>query len=244
MYDIRDSYRNIRLVRPDDAEYVACMRRMADRRPSRGGPRAAGEYLGGLVERAVRHWLGGFVPLQEERILAWEQRLANGRHGATFRELDAVWQIDTESLCLYEMKLTYPANMENGAGLRQLEIAAETLFASRRYRYILMRLVYVAEERVRVLEELPALEPDDEYTELGVLWVPPAAVEAAAVEADLVLPADWLKPESREGFVEDPSRSEWRQFVEPSEPAAEAAAPDDNPLAEALRKAMERQKRP
>jgi len=40
----------VQLVKPDDAEYIAFMRRMADKRPSRGGPRAAGEYLGGLVE--------------------------------------------------------------------------------------------------------------------------------------------------------------------------------------------------
>ena len=45
---------------------------MADRRPSRGGPRAAGEYLGGLVEQCVRHWLGKAVPLSEERILVWQ----------------------------------------------------------------------------------------------------------------------------------------------------------------------------
>src|SRR5690349_19008363 len=92
------SFRNVRLVTPDDPEYIAFMRRMADRRPSRGGPRAAGEMLGGIVEQCIRAWLGGFVPLQEERILAWEQRLPNGRHGLSFRELDAVWTIDHESL--------------------------------------------------------------------------------------------------------------------------------------------------
>ena len=185
---------NVRLVAPEDADYIAFMRRMADKRPSRGGPRAAGEVLGGLVERCVRHWLEGFVPLQEERILAWEQRQRNGRHGTLYRELDAVWQIDDESLCLYEMKLTYPENMENGVGLRQLEAATETLFAAGRYRYILKRLVYVGEEKVTVLEGLLELAPDDEYEEFGVIWVSPAAVEAAAQELDISLPADWLNP--------------------------------------------------
>src|SRR5205823_7250700 len=106
MYSIYDSFRHVRLVTPDDPEYIAFMRRMADKRPSRGGPRAAGEYLGGVVEMAVRHWLADFVPLQEERILCWEQRQRNGRQGTLYRELDAVWKIDDESLCLYEMKLT------------------------------------------------------------------------------------------------------------------------------------------
>src|SRR5262249_54282198 len=131
------TYWNARLVRPDDAHYVAYMRRMADKRPSRGGPRAAGEYLGGLVELAVRHWLSGFVSLQEERILAWEQRVRTGRTETLYRELDAVWAIDDESLCLYEMKLTFPENMERGVGLRQLDIAADTLFTDKRWRYIL-----------------------------------------------------------------------------------------------------------
>src|SRR5437773_4358975 len=94
--------RNARLVTPDDPEYIGYMRRMADQRPSRGGPRAAGEYLGGIAEQAVRHWLRGFVPLQEERILCWEQRQRNGRNVTLYRELDAVRAIDDESLCLYE----------------------------------------------------------------------------------------------------------------------------------------------
>ncbi len=255
MFNVQDSYRHVRLVRPDDPDYIAFMRRMADARPSRGGPRAAGEVLGGLTEMCVRHWLAGFVTLADERILAWEQRLRNGRHGAQFRELDAVWQIDAESLCLYEMKLTFPENMERGVGLRQLDIAADTLFVSKKYQYILKRLVYVAEEPLVVLDGLPALAPDDEFAELGVVWVPPAAVEAAAQELSIDLPADWLLPESREGHFYDPAREAWREFAdsdpkpaasgetnegeEDSDPDAGPVSPD-NPLAEALRRALER----
>ena len=43
------------IVRPDDPEYVAWRRRMADKRPSRGGPRQAGEVMGGLAEQCVQH---------------------------------------------------------------------------------------------------------------------------------------------------------------------------------------------
>jgi hypothetical protein len=235
------SYRNVRLVTPDDAEYIGFMRRMADKRPSRGGPRAAGEYLGGLVELCVRHWLGKIVPLQEERILCWEQRLRNGRSGTLYRELDAAWAIDHESLCLYEMKLTYPENMENGVGLRQLDIAAEILFTDPRYQYILKRLVYVAEERVTVTEDdLPALAPDEEYEELGVIWVSPEDVETAAQELGIELPEGWRLPESREGVMEDPEREEWRQFADTA--ARDQAEEEDanNPLAEALRRAQEK----
>src|SRR5579862_3121293 len=59
-----ETYRNIELVTLEDPEYVAWRRRMADSRPSRGGPRHAGEFLGGLVEQCVRHWLSGYVSLQ------------------------------------------------------------------------------------------------------------------------------------------------------------------------------------
>jgi hypothetical protein len=241
-------YQNIQLVRTDDPEYVAHMRRMADLRPSRGGPRHAGEVLGGLVERCVRHWLSGFVPLQEERILAWEQRQRNGRYGRVFRELDAVWTIDQESLCLYEMKLTFTENMQRGVGLRQLDIAAQTLFATGRYRYILQRLVYVSTDPVPVLadpedtevgkEGLPGLEPNDEYAELGVVWVPPSAVEAAAQELGIELPANWLEPESREGTIEDPQREAWREFADSATRDAQEEVAPDNPLAQALRRAM------
>ncbi|HLV81833.1 MAG TPA: hypothetical protein VKT32_16215 [Chthonomonadaceae bacterium] len=233
-----DKYWHVRLVTPDDPDYIAFVRRMADRRPSRGGPRAAGEYLGGMVEQAVRYWLGGYVPLQEERILSWEQRLRNGRHATLYRELDAVWTIDPESLCLYEMKLTTPENMERGVGISQLDTATEILFAAKRYRYVLKRLVYVAEAPVTVLEDLLALAPDDEYEEIGVVWVPPAAVETAAQDLGLDLPEDWLQPEAREGFVEDPEREQWRQFADTQERGQEEDS-TLNPLAEALRRAMQ-----
>jgi hypothetical protein len=226
----------VRLVTPEDADYIAYLRRMADRRFPRGGPRAAGEYLGGLVERAVRHWLGKFVPLAAERILEWEQRQRNGRNATLYREIDAVWHIDDESVCLYEMKLTFAENMENGVGLRQLEASSATLFASTKYRYILKRLVYVAEERVEVLEGLPVLEPGDEYAELGVIWAPPAEVAAAAAELEIELPANWLEPESREGAMEDPEREAWREFAETESRGTESDA--DNPMAEALRRLL------
>lgn len=239
--NITDSYRNIKLVPPEDEEYVGFMRRMADKRPSRGGPRAAGEYLGGVVEQSVRHWLEQLVPLQTERILTWEQRLRTGRHGTLYRELDAVWQIDDVSLCLFEMKLTTPEHMEDGSGIRQLNIASDILFASKKYDYILKRLVYVAEEQVSVLEDLPVLEPNDEFAELGVIWVPPLEVVRAASELSLELQEDWLQPESREGFMENPEREEWRQYADTEPVSSESQELESNsPMAEALRRLLDK----
>ena len=235
---------NIMIVRPDDPEYVAWRRRMADKRPSRGGPRQAGEYMGGLAEQCVQHYLKGFVPLQEERILTWEQRLRNGRAGRLYRELDGVWTIDHESLCVFEIKFTFPENMERGVGIKQLRIAQETLFASGRYQYVLLRLVYISDDPVVVLDDLPGLEPNDENEELGVIWIPTAAIEAAAQELEITLPENWREPESREGYVEDADREEWRQYADTSAREAGEAGEDteeaavNNPLAEALRRAM------
>jgi len=234
----------IMLVRPDDPEYVSWMRRMADKRPSRGGPRQAGEYMGGLVELCVRHYIEGFVTLQEERILTWEQRMRTGRAGRLYRELDGVWTIDHESLCLFEIKFTFPENMERGVGIKQLNIAQELLYASARYQYVLKRLVYISDTPVSVLDDVPVLEPNDENEELGVIWVPTEAIEAAALALELTLPENWREPESREGYLENPEREEWRQYAdtenreagETGEDAEEAAV--NNPLAEALRRAM------
>ncbi|HLI47691.1 MAG TPA: hypothetical protein VKV18_03235 [Chthonomonas sp.] len=269
MRDALHTIRDVRLVRPDDADYIAYRRRMADLRPSRGGPRQAGEMLGGLVEQAVRHWLGKQVPLQEERILSWEQRLANGRHGRLYRELDAVWPIDPESLCLFEIKFTTKERMAMGVGLDQLDAAAEILARSKRVRYLLLRLVYVGAEPVPVLVEegegvglegkgvglegkgvglegkgvglegeesegLLVVPPTEEYEELGVIWVPPAAVEESAAELGLELPANWLEPEAREGAVEDPERDAWRFYVE----SAQEATSVENPLAAALKRLL------
>ena len=225
-------YWNVRLLPTDAPDYIAFRRRMADRRPSRGGPRASGEVLGGKVERAIQHWLAKFVVLDTDRILTYDQRNEyNGRVSTLYRELDGVWKIDDVSLCVYEIKLTYAARMENGAGLKQLQTAEEILYASGKYEYVLKRMVYVAEERVTVLDGIEAVEPDDECAELGVIWVPPTELLAAAAELEIELPENWLEPESREGHVEDPEREEWRQFAGDEETSS-------NPMAEALKKLL------
>ena len=232
MPPLENRYWNVRLVPADALDYIAFKRRMADRRPSRGGPRASGEVLGGKVERAIQHWLAKYVILDADRILTYDQRNEyNGRVSPQFRELDGVWKIDDVSLCVFEIKLTYAERMENGTGLKQLETAEEILFASGKYQYVLKRLVYVAEERVVVLDGVEAVEPDDECAELGVIWVPPSEVVLAAQELEIDLPENWLEPESREGHVEDPEREEWRQFAGEDESAG-------NPMAEALKRLL------
>lgn len=129
--------------------------------------------------------------------------------------------------------------MERGTGLRQLGIAAETLFADKAIHYVLRRLVYVSEEPLAVLEgDVPVVAPDDEYSEVGVVWAPPAEVEAAARELEIELPANWLLPESREGIVEDPEREEWRQYADTGAHEDGGADVPHGSLADALRRLM------
>ena len=84
-----------------------------------------------------------------------------------------------------------------------------------------------------------------------MIWVPTAAIEQAASELEISLPENWREPESREGAMEDPEREEWRQYADtsartPNAGEAEGAEADPeaaaagNPLAEALRRALER----
>ncbi len=242
MLDIKKSYRNITLLKPDHPEYLAFLARIRDANPPRGGGRQAGEYLGGLVELCVRHWLNEQIPLSHERILSWEQKLKNGRHGTMFRELDAVWQIDHESFCLYELKFTLPEFMENGSGLKQLNIAANILENIPGIKYILRRIVYLSETPVAVLadedypEGIPVVTPDDETTDLGVIWVPMESIETAAQNLAIELPENWRLPEAREGTVLDAEQEEMRKHLST---VNEGATNMGNSLAEALQRALE-----
>ena len=120
-------------------------------------------------------------------------------------------------------------------------------------KYVLKRLVYIETEKVEVLDGIPELGADDEFAELGVVWAPVEAVEAAAAELAIALPENWKEPESREGTIDDPERDSWHQFAS-SERAAtsdggadeesgvetDAANESQSPLAQALRRAMEK----
>ncbi len=145
------------------------------------------------------------------------------------------------------MKLTYALNMQNGVGIRQLNAAADVLFSDDANRYVLKRLVYIETEKVDVLDGLPVLEANDEFEELGVVWVPVDAVDAAAAELGLELPDNWKEPESREGTIDDPERDSWQQFASSERTVENTSANDsgvetdhapNSPFAQALRKVI------
>jgi hypothetical protein len=234
VFHIGEQVRNVRLVLPVARDYRDHLRRSREWQPTSTGCRSASEYIGDVVERAVRHWLYIEVPLRPERVLSWEERQVNGRYRTHFRELDAVRTIDRETLCLFEFKTITAKRMRRGCGLDQLNRAAETLYADRRWRRVLKRLVYVAAEPVPVLGGLTVVDPADTESEVGVVWVQPVLVEAMAGILGRELPADWLEPEVR-------ARPLTEAFSDPfsaAPGAQESSAQEEGVLALALRRAL------
>ncbi|MDE2126175.1 MAG: hypothetical protein KGJ62_06270 [Armatimonadetes bacterium] len=230
---IPPSVRDVRLVAPDDPGFRDFLAAIRQRRVGRWGRRAAGEALGGLAEAAIRAWLAERLTLSPERIIQWQQRLANGRFGPLYRELDAVSITAPGELCIFEIKLTTEQAMAAGAGLKQLGLAA-ALLEHGGWSRIVKRVVYAAERVVEVCAgEVPTVECTELDTPLGVIWPPAAEVEAMAL-AHQPLPANWLDPESRIGEYDDPKDREWRAVMD----AAAAAAPPPSAMAEAMQRAM------
>ena len=230
----RNAISRVQLISPHSPEYRLFLQKILENRTSRGGQRNAGEMIGRLAERAVRHWLYQQVPLDSNRILAWQE---HERAGLRYQELDAVQCVDHEALCLFEIKLAAPKAMERGIGLGQLNSAVNVLLEGRRCRRVCRRLVYIADAPLPVGrdEGIRRVNPDDTQTDLGVVWVSPSAVTAAAAALDLSLPQDWFDPSVRSGPA--PSASPEDAF---SCRAADAVTPF-NPVAAAMERALARQ---
>jgi hypothetical protein len=205
---------DIGFVTPRDSGYRMTMHDMAAMNQGiRKGPRAAGEVLGGQVERAARHYLGAHIALQAERILRWKQIDHSRRYATRYRELDAVERLDTNSLCLFEIKLNGVRGMERGEGLRQLRKSTQTLLMSQEYKRICRRLVYISDDPVKVKGGLPAVGVEDVESEEAVIWLSSKTIESAASDLGIILPDNWLDPAARIGSLKAEDE-EWRSYVE------------------------------
>ena len=133
-----------------------------------------------------------------------------------------------------------------------MNTSAEILFTNPRWKYILKRLVYVAEAPHPGAEQDDegiglafALEPGDECAELGVIWLTPQQVEAAAKELAIELPEGWQQDEvAGRPILKTRSARSGDSLREQRKPASEEnedIIPDDNPLAQALRRAMQQE---
>ena len=159
--------RRVALVRPDDPAYLAAMSAQALAHRRLGPRQDPGDIYraSGLVEAAVRGWLGQRVPLLAERVLDVELLPAGGRaYERRFIELDAVEGRDGRPGRIVEAK--FSANQ--GAvrrGLQQLGRARSLL--GRRWDGVAALLVLVAANREGVAIDperfrgLRVIEPDE-----------------------------------------------------------------------------------
>jgi hypothetical protein len=117
----------VRLVRPDDPDYLAAMREQALRH-RRPGPRQEPGPIhraSSRAELAVRRWLGERVPLLEERVIAARVE-ADGAEVIRYLELDAVEALDGVPRRLFEIKFTSSGRTVR-RGVGQLARARELL---------------------------------------------------------------------------------------------------------------------
>jgi len=123
--------RSVRLVRPDDAAYLAAMadQALAHRRYGAREETTATYRASGRVEEAVRTWLATRVPLLPERILSAEVLYRDARtYQPLFLELDAVEGRDGTPARVYEIKFTTSvSSLRRGFG--QVERAVRLLGA-------------------------------------------------------------------------------------------------------------------
>lgn len=190
-------YANVGFVTTTDPGFRQQGRWFAERRPTYRGAPSMGSDAGARVEELARRMLSGVVALQEARILRWQQIGLDGRYAYRYREIDAVAAPEPGACCLYEVKLTTPAHMADARGMRQLNAAARVLESGSCMRAVRRRLVYISDDRVQVGNDIPVVRASDLHAEVGVIWLRPRDIMAAAVHTGIQLPDGWRCPEAR-----------------------------------------------
>jgi hypothetical protein len=145
--------------------------------------------VGRLVESAVRQWLGCRLKLECNCILTWRE-LVNLERRRRYAELDFVHRADYDSLVVFEIKFITEEWMLAHKGIDQLNRAERILQHIPSSRNVLKRLVYVGDGSLQ-LPPVPAVDPGDVQTPLGVIWVDAATVESVSAGRGTVLPDDW-----------------------------------------------------
>lgn len=242
-----------RLIDTDDPHYQAFMRQImltkANQRGSR--PPRARDLFGGEVETALRGWLGEQLTLSPKRIVEYvEQR---GRTAVKkYRELDAIVIADTQSAHVFEIKASHRAGSVRRASqqLRDTRAILGLMFKRVHGTILLVdtgipkpkdvALVmdapdapeYAPQTLDDVLLKLPDVrrihavgeyDHDPAITSLLLFTVPDIVALAGAENLHL----DWDDEDEDE---EPPERPTVSYSTEDDE--------DDNPLAQALRRAM------
>lgn len=166
--------------------------------------RDRGEVIGRQVEECARYLIGRKLPLLTERYLAYNEHHPQTGVIARSRELDGVSRLATGKAVLLEAKLAPCARYLKMPGLNQLHTASCIL--KEIYPELLLRLVYIVpcEGYAPVLPNVPVVQMKDTTSPIGVIWIEPAAIEAAAKRLRLHLPSNWNSPKGRHGNIAFP----------------------------------------
>lgn len=261
------NYSRPRLIDSSDKYYQEYVRQFILQRENQRAmrPPRQRDLFGGEAEAALRSWLSAHHTLSERRILEYAQR--KGRSEVKkYRELDAVVLLPPKAIQVFEIKATRRADSLRRAmrQLRETQAILKLLFAKVYLTVLLVDTGIPTAEDVAALLADPAtdpairegLVPPPETLEQALATLPDlqlvadlAATTAATVPLTLLrfgvddiiaiagaenLHLDWAADEAED---EEPSAP-----AAPPEPLYSTASPaeeDDNPLAAALRKAMQ-----
>ena len=150
--------RSVRLVPPDDPDYLAAMaeQALAHRRFGPKEEQTATYRVSGRVETAVRAWLAERVSLLPERVVAAEVLFRDARsYTPLFLELDAVEGRDGVPERIFEVKFT-----SNAAALRRGfgQLARARSLLETRYDRVETAVVLVQADRGPLVLDDPRLE--------------------------------------------------------------------------------------
>jgi hypothetical protein len=243
-----------RLIDADDPHYQAFMRQIMLTRANQRGtrPPRARDLFGGEVEAALRAWLADRVTLSPKRIVEYVEQRGNSAV-KKYRELDGVVLVDSQTVHVYEMKASHRAGSVRRAA-QQLRDTRAILHLMFKRVYATIMLVdtgiptpedvalimdapdapeYPPQTLDDVLAKLPDIQripsvtehaPDPAITSLLLFTVPDIVAMAGAENLHL----DWEEDDEDE---EPPLRPTVLYSTADEDG-------DDNPLAQALRRAM------
>jgi hypothetical protein len=253
-----------RLISADDKQYRAFLAQIMlgkDNQRAIRPPRAR-DLFGGEAEAALRDWLAQRCTLSERRIVEYLEH--RGRSALKkYRELDAVVLLDSKTIQVFEIKASRKASSLRRAAqqLRDTRAILGMLFHHVYTTILLVDTGIPTAEQVaelmaaedaptvppptldEVLAQLPQLRPiesldqrDPDPQIIGLLRFSVEDIIALAGAENLHL--DWDEDEDEPEVGEETQAPEEPRYAySTEEPAADEE--EDNPLAAALRKAME-----
>jgi hypothetical protein len=262
------SYSRPRLIDESDKhyrKYVEQFKLMRANQRAMRPPRQR-DLFGGEAEAALRQWLGAQLPLSERRILEYEQR--QGRNQVKkYRELDALSLSPPKAAQVFEIKATMRAGSLRRAvqQLRETQQILRMLFPQVSLSVLIVDTGIPTPEDIQALLADPATDPalregrvpppptlDEVLAELPLVRLAtslderPADPETISLLRfgvdDIIalagaenLHLNWEEDEADEESPQEQSEPQKPLYTSGDEPDDD----DDNPLAAALRKAME-----